>query len=78
MQSGPYQVVRHPGYLGITLMLFCIALLLGSLYALIPFSIVFLLLIIRTFLEDKTLKAELEGYTTYTQKTRYRLIPGIW
>jgi protein-S-isoprenylcysteine O-methyltransferase Ste14 len=35
-------------------------------------------MIIRTYLEDKTLHEELEGYTEYAQKTKYRLLPGIW
>jgi protein-S-isoprenylcysteine O-methyltransferase Ste14 len=78
IDSGPYRLVRHPGYFGISLMLFSIALLLGSVWAMIPFSIVFLLIVIRTTLEDKTLKNELPGYKDYAQKTRYRLIPGIW
>ena len=78
IESGPYRLVRHPGYLGIILMLLCIALLLGSLWALIPFAIVLILLILRTALEDKTLYNELDGYRHYMQKTRYRLFPGIW
>lgn len=78
IESGPYRLIRHPGYFGIVLMLFFIALLLGSLWALIPFSIVFILIIIRTMLEDKTLKNELNGYNEYVEKTRYRLFPGIW
>lgn len=36
------------------------------------------LLVIRTALEDRTLQKELEGYVEYTEKTRYRLLPGIW
>ena len=78
IMSGPYRLVRHPGYLGITLMLFCIALLLGSLYAMIPFGIVLILLIMRTLLEDKILQNELPGYQAYTKKTRHRIFPGIW
>jgi protein-S-isoprenylcysteine O-methyltransferase Ste14 len=78
IESGPYRLVRHPGYLGIILMLFCIALLLGSLWALVPFGIVLVLLIIRTALEDSTLRHELAGYSDFIQKTRYRLFPGIW
>ncbi len=35
-------------------------------------------LVIRTALEDRTLQKELEGYVEYTEKTRYRLLPGIW
>ena len=33
---------------------------------------------LRTSLEDRTLQAELPGYKEFTQKTRYRLFPGIW
>ena len=51
---------------------------MGSLYALIPSGIIILIIIIRTYLEDKTLQNELPGYLDYTKKTRYRLIPGIW
>jgi len=35
-------------------------------------------LLIRTDLEDRTLKQELPGYREFAQKTRYRLLPGIW
>jgi protein-S-isoprenylcysteine O-methyltransferase Ste14 len=37
-----------------------------------------LLMIVRTALEDKTLRNELPGYQDYTQRTRYRLLPGVW
>jgi protein-S-isoprenylcysteine O-methyltransferase Ste14 len=33
---------------------------------------------LRTALEDKTLQEELPGYQEFAQKTRYRLIPGLW
>jgi protein-S-isoprenylcysteine O-methyltransferase Ste14 len=36
------------------------------------------LMITRTALEDKTLRAELPGYAEYAQRTRYRLLPGVW
>jgi len=35
-------------------------------------------LLIRTSLEDKTLRVELEGYVEYSSKTRYKLIPFVW
>lgn len=35
-------------------------------------------LILRTYLEDKTLRAELAGYEEYAQRVRYRLLPRIW
>ena len=28
--------------------------------------------------EEKILNAQLRGYTEYTQKVRYRLIPSVW
>jgi len=76
--EGPYHYIRHPGYVGSLVLLPASALLVGSLYALVPALIADLLMIIRTYLEDKTLQKELPGYLDYTRKTRYRLIPGIW
>lgn len=54
------------------------ALVLGSLWALIPAGIVAILLIIRTYLEDKTLQRELPGYDEYAKNVRYRLLPLVW
>jgi protein-S-isoprenylcysteine O-methyltransferase Ste14 len=36
------------------------------------------LLILRTALEDRTLKVELNGYVEYARRVRYHLVPGIW
>ena len=76
--NGPYRFVRHPGYVGAIIFLPASALLLGSIYALIPVAIDIFLLIIRTYLEDLTLQKELPGYTDYVKKVRFRLIPCIW
>jgi protein-S-isoprenylcysteine O-methyltransferase Ste14 len=78
VSSGPYRLVRHPGYAGGLLGYVCIPLLLDSLWAWIPTALLVVVLFIRTVLEDKTLQAELPGYREYAQKTRYRLLPGIW
>jgi len=78
ISTGPYRIVRHPGYVGMALTSIIIPLIIGSLYALIPGGICFVVVIIRTNLEDKTLQNELEGYAEFTKKTRYRLLPGIW
>jgi protein-S-isoprenylcysteine O-methyltransferase Ste14 len=51
---------------------------LGSFWALIPAVLSCLLLVVRTVLEDRTLRNELRGYEEYTQRVRYRLIPGVW
>ena len=76
--TGPYRFVRHPGYAGNILPLFGIVLALGSVWTLIPAAMASIITVIRTVLEDQTLQEELLGYRDYTQRVRYRLIPGIY
>jgi len=76
--GGPYNYIRHPGYVGFIIINLATPLVLGSLWALIPGAIMAVLFIIRTALEDSTLQKELEGYKEYAEKVKYRLIPGIW
>ena len=76
--TGPYQVVRHPGYLGGILLGISIPFMIGSVFAFIPSGVYILLMIIRTWLEDRTLQKELNGYFEYSKRTRHRLFPGIW
>ena len=77
--SGPYGIVRHPGYLAIILgLVLAMPFLLGSWWAFVPATLCSLTLVLRTGLEDRTLQKELPGYEAYTQKVHYRLIPGIW
>ena len=76
-KEGPYQVIRHPGYLGTLLFELSTPIMLGSLWALIPGLTAVILFILRTYLEDQTLIKELAGYSQYTQQVRYRLIPRI-
>jgi protein-S-isoprenylcysteine O-methyltransferase Ste14 len=78
VSTGPYQYVRHPAYVGMSLVVVGAPIMLGSWWALIPGVISAVVVIVRTSLEDKTLQAELPGYAEYAQHTRYRLIPGIW
>lgn len=76
--TGPYAIVRHPMYTVVIVLLFALPIALGSRYALILSVLLTALLIVRTYLEDRTLHDELEGYVEYAKQTRYRLIPGIW
>lgn len=78
VQTGPYRIVRHPGYIGMILQNLVFPLMIGSLYVYIPVVIVILLTIWRTAREDAYLQKNLPEYQEYTQKTKYRLIPGIW
>jgi protein-S-isoprenylcysteine O-methyltransferase Ste14 len=76
--AGPYRCVRHPGYLGNLVAWPCTALAFGSWWAMLPAGVVVVLYVLRTALEDRTLQEELEGYREYTEKVRYRLVPGVW
>ena len=76
--SGPYRILRHPGYAGNLLPLLGIALALCSVWTLIPAGVALIIAVIRTALEDQTLREELPGYRDYAQRVRYRLIPGIY
>jgi protein-S-isoprenylcysteine O-methyltransferase Ste14 len=76
--SGPYAIVRHPGYAAALPLFVGMALAMGSLWALIPGLITFLVLVVRARWEDAMLQNELAGYKEYAQKVRYKLIPGVW
>lgn len=76
--TGPYQYVRHPGYAGGIVATLTMVFFLGSLWALIPAVLTVIVSILRTALEDKTLRAELAGYQQYADRVRYRLLPGVW
>jgi len=76
--TGPYQFVRHPGYIGAIIQSLALPLMLGSHWALIPGGLAALLIVARTALEDRTLLDELDGYKQYAEHVRYRLLPGIW
>ena len=78
VDSGPYRYVRHPGYISGIFTWLAIPLLLGSFWAMIPAIVACALTVLRTKLEDQTLIEELAGYREYTQRTRYRLLPGVW
>ncbi len=76
--TGPYGFVRHPGYLGEILWALSVPLLLGSLLAFIPVVAAILLVVVRTFLEDRFSIRGLEGYAEYAERVRYRLFFGVW
>ncbi|MCP8311500.1 MAG: isoprenylcysteine carboxylmethyltransferase family protein [Candidatus Methylarchaceae archaeon HK02M1] len=78
IKTGPYKIVRHPGYVAAILFPISTSLIIGSLFGLIPAGITMLLAIIRTSLEDKTLLNELDGYSEYAKSVKYRLLPGVW
>jgi len=51
---------------------------LGTFWGLVFSGIIGILLIVRTALEDATLKKELPGYAEYAENVKYKLIPFLW
>lgn len=78
IDTGPYAIVRHPGYVGLFGWLLSAPMMLGSWWALGPAVLCIIALIVRTALEDRTLREELPHYIDYAGRVRYRLIPWIW
>ena len=78
IDTGPYAFVRHPGYLGFFGWCLSAPLLLGSWWAFVPAVLSVVGLVVRTALEDRTLREELEGYEAYSNRVPHRLLPGIW
>lgn len=77
--TGPYAIIRHPGYLAGILIIAASGVALGSWLAaafLVAMSLPFLLY--RAITEDRFLQAELPGYRDYAARVRWRLCPGIW
>jgi len=76
--TGPYRIVRHPMYAGMLLGLAGMPLVLGSAWSFVPVIAQILCFVIRTALEDDTLRRDLPGYAEYAAVTRFRLLPGVW
>ncbi|HQY25973.1 MAG TPA: isoprenylcysteine carboxylmethyltransferase family protein [Thermoflexales bacterium] len=76
--GGPYRFVRHPAYLGVIAYEAAVSVLLGSWPALALSAVSVAMLVARTALEDRALRAELPGYADYAVRVRSRLLPGIW
>ena len=78
IDTGLYGIVRHPMYLVTIFLFLSMPLILGSLYGFFIFLIYPLIIIKRLLNEEKFLKKELDDYTDYMKKVKYRLIPFIW
>lgn len=78
VDTGLYGIVRHPMY-AVTLLLFLsMPLVLGSVYSFVIFLVYPVLIAKRIKGEEELLERELEGYSEYKKKVKYRLIPYIW
>lgn len=76
--SGPYRWVRHPMYLAAIVMYLASPLALGSYWAVLPALLLPVVLAARVRDEEQMLAAELPGYPAYMERTRFRLVPGVW
>ena len=76
--TGPYRVVRHPGYTAALLAAVTSGIALGSWISTFIAPIALVLLVWRTIVEDRLLQRDLPGYADYATRVRYRLVPGVW
>ena len=78
VSTGPYGIVRHPMYAGSLVYLVGMPLVLGSWWALLPVALFLPVMPLRLLDEEAMLRDGLPGYAEYTQKVRFRLVPGVW
>ena len=78
VSTGPYAYVRHPMYASVILFAAGVPLLLGSWWGLLVAPLLVLVLAFRAVMEERMLKAELEGYADYAERVRYRFVPLLW
>jgi protein-S-isoprenylcysteine O-methyltransferase Ste14 len=78
VDTGPYAYIRHPNYAGAFLLGLSSGLVFASWPSILPMLLYVGLLVYRTLNEEKILFAELEGYSDYAARVRYRFVPGVW
>ena len=78
IDTGLYAFVRHPMYTVTLLLFLSFAVVLNSLWTLFCFLLFIPLFVIRILNEEKVLLKDLQGYASYREKVKYRLIPFIW
>lgn len=78
IDTGLYRIVRHPMYFATLLMFLSMPLVLGSIFSFLIFLLYPIIIARRIKNEEELLEKELDGYTEYKQKVKYRLIPFIW
>lgn len=77
--TGPYAIIRHPGYLAGAAFVVASGLALDSWIATAVLAVCTLpFLLRRAVIEDRMLRAELPGYREYAERVRWRLMPGVW
>lgn len=75
---GVYRIVRHPTYLAVLFSVLGTTLIFGTPYVRLTAVVIAVMIVVRTYLEDRMLQEKLPGYLAYAEQVRYRLIPGLW
>lgn len=78
ISTGPYAVIRHPFYAAVLFFCASTALMLGSWIGLAGVLLLGACLAVRVAMEDRQLRAKIEGYAEYARRVPYRLVPGLW
>lgn len=78
ISTGLYAFVRHPMYAGTVLLFVAGPLLLGSIFGLIMGLVLIITIAVRSIGEEAMLKQELEGYSDYMKKVKWRMIPFVF
>jgi protein-S-isoprenylcysteine O-methyltransferase Ste14 len=78
VDSGPYALVRHPGYAGMIAGVLFSGMALGSWIGFALALVYGALIVRRVLFEDRYLRGNLPGYSDYALRVRYRLVPGAF
>ena len=78
IDTGLYGIVRHPMYAVTILLFLTMPLILGSLISFFIFLIYPIIIIKRIKNEEEVLEKNLNGYSEYKKKVKYRIIPFVW
>jgi protein-S-isoprenylcysteine O-methyltransferase Ste14 len=78
VSTGLYGVVRHPMYTGAMIMTIGTPIALDSWWGMVGVVPVVAILVVRILDEEKALEQDLNGYSDYLSKTRFRLVPYVW
>ncbi len=78
VDTGLYGIIRHPMYSATVMMFLSIPFVLGSLISLLAFLLYPFIIVKRIQNEERVLESELDGYSEYKQKVKYKLVPFVW
>lgn len=78
VDTGLYGIVRHPMYAVTLWLFFSIPMVLDSWWSFLCFLPYIAVIIIRIENEEKVLEANLNGYSAYKKKVKYKLLPFIY